>query len=139
MKKLFILFLLICSPALADEYYVKVARVVDGDTFVVDISKESAIIQKMGLSVRINGIDTPELSKAKCLKEKKLALKAKEFLEQVIKENYVILKNVKKDKFGGRIVADVFLPDNQNITELLLANNHGVKYFGDKKTKDWCK
>ena len=73
------------------------------------------------------------------LKEKTLAKTAKEFLADLLEENYVILTNIEWDKFGGRIVADVFMADHQNLTNILISKKLGISYFGEKKTKDWCK
>ena len=53
------------------------------------------------IKIRINGIDTPEI-KGKCEREKKLALEAKVFINDLIKNSTVIyLKNLKWGKYGG--------------------------------------
>jgi len=126
------------SDANAQNYIVKVDRVIDGDTFVINTQHESPMIQELGLHIRVKGLDTPEI-KGKCDKEKTLAKTAKEFLADLLEENYVILTNIEWDKFGGRIVADVFMADHQNLTNILISKKLGISYFGEKKTKDWCK
>ncbi|MCI5143846.1 MAG: hypothetical protein D3909_19415 [Candidatus Electrothrix sp. ATG1] len=58
------------------------------------------------ISVRIAGIDTPEI-KGKCSQEKKLAQEAKVVVEKILKKARKIkLKNVRRGKYF-RIVADV--------------------------------
>ena len=136
----FLIAYLFFSPANANaqNYIVKVDRVIDGDTFVINTQHESPMIQELGLHIRVKGLDTPEI-KGKCDKEKTLAKTAKEFLADLLEENYVILTNIEWDKFGGRIVADVFMADHQNLTNILISKKLGISYFGEKKTKDWCK
>lgn len=135
---LFFIFLLLISPAKAENYYIeKVIRVTDGDTFVIDTSEKSSILRELGLSVRILGIDTPE-KKGKCKKEKDLALKAQELTKKLIENQIIELTNIKWDKYGGRINAKVFVND-LNVGDELLKRNLAVPYFGEKKQKGWCK
>ena len=61
----------------------RVIRVIDGDTFVVDIDQFPDLIGKH-ISVRVNGINTPEL-RGKCEREKELAIKTKERVESLLK------------------------------------------------------
>lgn len=136
---IFLIFLYLTTPnANAQNYIVKVDRVIDGDTFVINTQHESPMIQELGLHIRVKGLDTPEI-KGKCEKEKELAKTAKEFVADLLEENYVILSDIEWDKFKGRIVADVFMADHQNLTNILISKKLGVSYFGEKKTKDWCK
>lgn len=132
------IFYFVFPKALADEvnYIYKVIDIVDGDTIIIDTKQESKLVNKLGLRVRIYGIDTPE-KKGKCQKEKDLALQAKEFTKNLIDQKQVILKDVKWDKFGGRIDAKVFLND-LNIGQELIKNGLAIEYFGERKNKNWC-
>lgn len=67
---IFLILILLASPAHAQEFYVyKPVKITDGDTIKLDVSKESPLVKKLGLSVRIKGIDTPEKApRAKCKK-----------------------------------------------------------------------
>lgn len=135
---LFFIFLLLVSPAKAENYYIeKVIRVTDGDTFVIDTSEKSSILRELGLSVRILGIDTPE-KKGKCKKEKDLALKATELTKKLIENKIIKITDIKWDKYGGRINAKVFVND-LNVGDELIKKNLAVLYFGEKKNKNWCK
>lgn len=134
---LFFIFLLLVSPAKAENYYIeKVIRVTDGDTFVIDTSEKSSILRELGLSVRILGIDTPE-KKGKCQKEKDLATKATELTKKLIENKTIKLTDIKWDKYGGRINAKVFIND-LNVGDELIKRNLARAYYGEKK-KSWCK
>jgi len=80
-------------------------KVIDGDTFYFK-----------GMKIRILGIDTPELSKIKewhkkyiknekCYK--RIAYRAKEELEKILKNYCIKIKIVGKDKYG-RFLAKVY-------------------------------
>ncbi|MFZ9376489.1 MAG: thermonuclease family protein [Candidatus Fonsibacter ubiquis] len=136
-----ILTLLFSKPDLAkadpkDKFYPAVVeRVKDGDTIEL---KTDTNLYDLKFSVRIYGIDPPEL-KSNFLCEKKMAQKSKEYIESLLPEGTKIyLKNPKHDKFGGRILADIKIKDNL-ISELLIKKKLAIEYFGEKKTHVWCK
>ena len=143
-----ILFLILAlvAPAKAQNidtmYVYKAIRIIDGDTIALNVENEKPLIQKIGLSVRIRGIDTPERgSKAKCDKERALAEKATKLVNEIVGamgQNELLLSKVKWDKFGGRI--DAFVKVNGvDIGKALLVRGLAVENNGEKKTKDWCK
>jgi len=114
----------------------KVTSVYDGDTFRVNIDSYPKIVGYR-MSIRINGIDTPE-KKGKCKKEKDLAKLARKLTKSLLKNAKIIkLKNIKRGKYF-RLVADVYT-DNKSIAKLLIKNNLAVPYDGGHKSKDWCK
>ena len=87
------------------------------------------------MSIRINGIDTPELQ-GKCDKEKQLARLAKQFtVERLRAAKSIVLKNIKRGKYF-RLVADVYV-DGVNLGEQLIKQGHAVRYKGKTK-KTWC-
>ena len=138
---IFLIFILFASTAQAQEqmYVYKPLKVTDGDTIKIDVSKESPLIKKLGLSVRINGIDTPEKgSRAKCKKENELATQATKFTTDLVGNKELLLTSIKWDAYGGRI--DAFVKVNGvDIGKALLVKGLAVEYDGKKKTKDWCK
>jgi len=87
--------------------------------------------------VRLNGIDTPEI-KGSDEDEKKIAHMAQEFVENMIMNRWVELKNVKNEKYG-RLLADVYI-DNVHLNALLIEKRYAVAYDGGKKQKpdSWC-
>ena len=109
-----------------------VVKVYDGDTITI-ISKlpykDSALYK---FSVRLNGIDCPEI-KGETLKEKQCAQLARDELSKLILNKHVVLKDLKTEKYG-RILAEVYL-DDLHLNQYMLDMNLAVKYDGGTKTK----
>ncbi len=111
---------------------VTVVSVYDGDTFKVNISGYPDIVGKK-ISIRIYGIDTPEIRGTKG-EIKELALKAKLFTDYKLRNaKKIILKNVRRGKYF-RIIADVYA-DGENLAQLLIDVGYAKPYFGGKKPK----
>jgi len=141
---IFLILFLLASPAQAQEqmYVYKALRIIDGDTIAINIQQESPLIQKLGLSVRIKGIDAPERgSKAKCEKERIKAEEAQKFVNELVGvtgEKELLLSEVKNDKYGGRIVAVVKV-GGVDIAKALLNRGLAVPYTGEGPKHNWCK
>ena len=89
----------------------------DGDTCYVTAPTLPEPLQKM--SVRILGIDTPEI-RADCESEKKLALKARELANKLFSTAEKIeFANLKWDKYGGRVLVDVYLDGKSYKDEII--------------------
>lgn len=113
----------------------KITSVYDGDTFRADIKNYPKIVGYR-MSIRINGIDAPEM-KAKCTKEKVLAIKAKKLTTSLlINAKYIELKDIKRGKYF-RIIANVYA-DGVSVGSQLLKAGYAVRYNGGTKI-DWCK
>lgn len=128
-----ILGLTVCTPAVAVPAVVD--YVVDGDTFAarVNVSKDVAINTR----VRIMDIDTPEIH-GKCTSEINQARQAKEKLTGLIPKGAIVeLKNVKDDKYLGRVDADVFLPDGKNVGQIMVREKLARPYDGSRRA-GWC-
>ena len=106
----------------------------DGDTCYVIAPTLPEPLQKM--SVRILGIDTPEM-RAECAEEKKLALKGREFANKMFRAAKKIeFANLKWDKYGGRVLVDVYLDGKLYKDEII---NAGLARPYDGGTKEsWC-
>lgn len=112
-----------------------IVSVYDGDTFKINIPTLPAIFGEE-LSVRVNGIDTPELRGAQCPEEKALGLQAKEVTEtMVLNAEEIKLTNLQRGKYF-RLVADVYV-DGVNLTEVLVEKGLGYRYDGGTK-ESWC-
>jgi micrococcal nuclease len=112
----------------------EITSIYDGDTFRANIKGYPAIVGHH-MSIRINGIDTPEL-RGKCDKEKQLARLAKQFTVKHLRTaKSISLKNVKRGKYF-RLIADVYV-DGVSLGELLIKNKHAIKYDGGTKVT-WC-
>lgn len=114
----------------------KVISVYDADTFTVHAYPWPDTIRE--IKIRLNGLDTPEKGhRAKCDKENELSVKAKKYVEGLILNKIVLLKNIKNGKYAGRVVAEVYV-DGADLTALILGQDMAVVYNGGKKTKNWC-
>jgi micrococcal nuclease len=122
------LFLCISSyAAYADYGSVKAefVRNYDGDTITVNILDYPPIAGK-NISVRIKGIDTPEI-KGKSDKERQLAIKARDIVYFLLKNTKKIeLRNMQRGKYF-RIVADVYF-DGKNLSDILIDKKFAVPY-----------
>ena len=82
-------------------------RVHDGDTIVTNWQPVKAL---RAISIRIEGIDTPEIH-GKCPKESDLAQSAKKELQKEINKGPFIVYLIDWDKYGGRVVGKVVSAD----------------------------
>ncbi len=111
-----------------------VVKVYDGDTITIAtrILGRSDVLFRF--SVRIAGIDCPEL-KSKNITEKKMAIIARDFVTNKILHKKITLQNIQNEKYG-RILADVFV-DGQSLSNMLLQQKLAVEYNGKTKITDW--
>lgn len=113
----------------------KIVRVYDGDTVTIAarFKVDGEYIPKLfRFNVRLRGIDSPELRTKNDI-EKKLAIKSRDALKDLIINKMVRLENVDYDKYG-RILADMILIENRiNIGEWMISNEYAVKYDGGTK------
>ena len=110
----------------------RLIKVIDGDTIKVDVYGYPPIFG-LGISVRINGIDTPEL-RDKNPEIKILAVEAKDVVKEYLeKADMIVLDNPQRGKYF-RVVADV-IADGINISEILLAEDLAKRYYGGTKEK----
>ena len=116
-------------------FFALVLSVVDGDTLHVRITLW--LDQTVETSIRIAGIDTPEMHGA-CPRERKLAIEAKAALVRILPEKSVIMvRRIAPDKYFGRVVADIFTLTNLDIAGHLLRIGLAHSYDGKKK-RGWC-
>jgi micrococcal nuclease len=139
MKKLLFVFLLCISCVVNAEtlYSWTVNKVIDGDTISFKVQFLPAPLKPV-ISVRVDGVDTPEKGfRAKCDKEKVLALKASEFTQNLISNSRDIkVKLLAWDKYGGRVLGDVIV-DGKSLSSLLISGGFAREYHGEAK-QSWC-
>jgi len=116
----------------------RVIKVYDGDTITIASKLPFDSSPLYRLSVRLNGIDTPEIQ-GKSEDEKRIAKDTRDALANLILHKFVTLKNIQSEKYG-RILADVYLGDLY-INEWLIKNRYAVKYDGGTKKSptSWLK
>lgn len=110
----------------------RVIKVYDGDTITIAAKLENGGSKSdvYRFSVRLLGIDTPEM-KSHYEAEKKLAKKAKEALSEQILGEMVTLENVSMEKYG-RVLANVMYK-GRNMNEWMVQQGHAFKYDGGTK------
>lgn len=114
----------------------EILRVIDGDTLLVEAHPWPQ--QRVEVYVRLRGIDTPELRSA-CPGERDAAHLARQALTAMAGEGSTVwLRNIAGDKYFGRIVADVMLPDGRNPAEALRIAGLAVAYEGGGKPAIDC-
>lgn len=105
---------------------------IDGDTVLV--RARIWIRQTVDVSVRIAGIDTPEIMRPSCTAERDAADKAKRTVEALI-GNEVTLHNIRLGKYAGRVVADVRTEDGIDLGAHLLDIGEAVP---EGARDPWC-
>lgn len=134
MKWLAVLFFS-ATPALSAPY--EITRVIDGDTVEIAVDFLPSPLPPK-LSIRVMGIDTPEKApRAQCDSEAALAKKASAFTKDAVANalevDVVILK---WDKYGGRVLGEVYL-DHQSLAQSLISAGLARPYEGEAK-QSWC-
>lgn len=114
---------------------VKLKRVIDGDTIVVDIPGQAEVFGE-GISVRVQGIDTPELSdKRSCMKAR--AREARDELRALLNESdSITLTHCTRDKFF-RLLCVIKAKDD--VGNYMLDKGLAKPYSGGTKLKWVCK
>ena len=106
----------------------------DGDTCYVLAPSLPEPLQKM--SVRILGIDTPEI-RGDCDEEKALAKQGRVVANREFREAETIeFRDLKWDKYGGRILSNVYL-DGELYSQKLIDVGLARSYDGGTK-EAWC-
>jgi len=112
----------------------RVIKVYDADTITIASKLPYDESPMYRLSVRLNGIDAPEIKgKGISDEEKEAAQQARIFVSNLVLNKYVRLENIASEKYG-RILADVYICDI-HLNDLLLKERYAVKYDGGTKIK----
>lgn len=118
----------------------RVIKVYDADTITIASKLPYDESPMYRLSVRLNGIDTPEIKGKGVSEEEKEAAKiARDYVSNLVLNKVVRLENIESEKYG-RILADVFIGDI-HLNELLIKERYAVSYDGGtkKKPQSWLK
>ena len=98
----------------------------DGDT-----------IKYLSVTYRLMGFDAPETFRAKCDKELKLGLEAKEHLiklTRAAKEAKLLVHG--RDKYARSLA--MLLLDGVDVSTTMITAGYAVEYHGRGQRKDWC-
>lgn len=114
---------------------IQVTGVIDGDTLRAEMVGAPSPLNRV--SIRISGIDTPEI-RGQCDSEKEKARAAKSFLSRKLSSaRAVTFGTLDWDKYGGRILADVYF-DGQDVGQMMIDAGYAFPYHGEKKSDHWC-
>jgi endonuclease YncB( thermonuclease family) len=106
-------------------------RVIDGDT--IEVRAHLWLGLELTTRVRLADIDAPELDGG-CPAERDLAKAAREYLALQLSPT-LALRDVRQDKYGGRVVAHVSGHDGRDVGSLLVQAWLAVPIGG---TPVWC-
>ncbi|MDR3498532.1 MAG: thermonuclease family protein [Parvibaculum sp.] len=122
------------ADVIAGPVEAEVVNVVDGDT--LKVRAKIWLGQTVEVDVRLAGIDAPELHGA-CDREREAALAAKDALAALTGGGKVRLTDIRRDKFGGRVIAHVGGDGAEDLSAALLAQ-HFARAYGGGKRGGWC-
>lgn len=111
----------------------RVIDVYDGDTCTILYHLDNKIVSRT--SLRLAGIDTPEM-KSNTL-EGTVATRIRDHVRNKILDKILYVKFKKIDKYGGRIVGDLYLDDNTTLSEYLLQKKYALPFDGNTKKTAW--
>ena len=115
-------------------YAAEVVRIIDGDTFVARVHTWAN--DGGETRVRLRSIDAAELH-ARCGKELRLALAARAALQRLLIDGHVTLSRVGRDKYPGRIDANVATRSTADISMAMLHGGFARAYDGGRRGS-WC-
>jgi len=113
--------------------FAKCVHVYDGDTVHV-VFKMPSSNDCYKWVIRIMGIDTPEI-KSKNTYEKQLAVKARDFLRNLILDKMIIIECLDFDKYG-RLLGNLYIEGNEkSISNMMIEKGFAKAYDGGTKIK----
>ena len=107
-----------------------ITRVIDGDT--VEATVDCLFDVKIDLTLRLFGIDTPELT-SKVPEERVTAKLAKARLISLVEGKIIKIVSYKEKEKYGRYLAELIV-DGVNVNELFVKEGLAKSYFGGTKS-----
>ena len=113
----------------------RIEEIYDGDTVKLIVLFGDVPFR---ISLRILGVDAPEIKRAagKLPQEHEAGVKVRDHMRSLFPKNIAKVRFTDWDKYGGRILGDLFTPGGENVSELLIAGGWCRSYHGEKK-KEW--
>lgn len=124
IKALLLAATLVLTPAFGQAQPI---RVVDGDTIKVH-----------GESIRLVGVDAPELSRPRCAAERRLAEQAKRRLEGLALRGLTIERLPRPDRYGRTLAIVREAHSGRDVADILSAEGLAVRYNGRGPRPEWC-
>jgi endonuclease YncB( thermonuclease family) len=115
--------------------YARIEEIYDGDTVKIIVLFGDIPVK---FSLRILGIDAPEIKHAegRLSEENKAAVKVRDYMRTLFPKNIAKICIRDWDKYGGRVLGDLFLETGENVSEILIHGGWARPYLGEKK-KPW--
>lgn len=88
-----------------------------------------------GKKWRLVSIDAPELSEPTCERERRLAIAARDRLQELLSGDYRI-RPIGRDDPNGRALVDILLPDGRDASRILL--DEGLAQRWPNRGNVWC-
>ena len=124
----------LAAASFAGPVEARVLSVLDGDTFVAEAHVWPG--QFVRINVRIRGVDAPEM-KGRCASERQAARQARDVLSLMLGEDPVVISNIGGAKYYGRVLADVFTAEGEEVSRVLIEEGLARPYQGGKR-QSWC-
>ena len=107
-------------------YRATIRKVYDGDTIRADINLGFGTLLEYE-SFRLYGIDTPEVTG----ESKAAGIRARDFVRELLPLGTVTKMRSFQDKQGkyGRYLAVFYLPNGQNLNQILVDSGHAVAFM----------
>ena len=115
--------------------YTRIEEIYDGDTVKIIVLFGDVPVR---FSLRILGIDTPEIkhSEGRLPEEHNAAVKVRDYMRSLFPKNIAKICIRDWDKYGGRVLGELFLETGENVAEILIHQGWARPYHGEKK-KPW--
>ena len=140
MRTVLALALVLISVATAAKeafgpYRAEVVRVKDGDTVLVDVHIWPGLTQR--ISLRLDGVNTPETRRPAPDCEREAGRQAKAFVRGLLSPgDEVIIREVRLGKYAGRALGKIEV-DGQDLGEMLIREHLARPYHGGRRSA-WC-
>jgi endonuclease YncB( thermonuclease family) len=112
----------------------RILQVLDGDT--VNVSLHVWIGQEIETSIRVDGIDAPEIH-GKCNQEREMAAAARDEMSRLLHDREIRIYNIRLEKYAGRVLATAETTDGIDIAKHMIEKGLARPYHG-KKRSPWC-
>ena len=113
--------------------FAKCVHAYDGDTIHV-VFKMPNSNDCYKWIIRMMGIDTPEI-KTKNTYEKQLAVKARDFLRELILDKLIVIECLDFDKYG-RLLGNIYIEGNEmSLSNIMIEKGYAKAYDGGTKIK----
>jgi endonuclease YncB( thermonuclease family) len=120
-------------PGTGLAYRAELLRVIDGDTLEARVA--IWLDQSLTTRIRLRDIDAPELS-AGCERERARAVAARDRLAALVSGGALVVTDIGRDKYGGRVIARVETAAGVDVGRTLVGEGHARVWA--RRREAWC-